>query len=259
MDQTNDKSFVIFSYSGRFAHFLRAESSASALTYPVPPRTVLLGLLGAVLGLPKDTPQIELKETMLTIIGSQNFQTHWHLGKFRKEIPAPLPNVIKAGMKGGTKPKPEKATLIRQEWLIKPSYRVIASLPEAYHNNFVERLKTKSWHYSPCLGLSEMNADLDFVAEVKASAVQKRQSLLCESIVPQDSAEIDGEELKKLLETKKPLSIQVLRMPCDLSKERVFTHRNYLIEKNGHPIPISTSKAWNITTNRLKTFSVMFL
>ena len=45
---------INFRLSGRFAHFLRAEASASALSYPVPPRTVILGILGAVLGLSKD-------------------------------------------------------------------------------------------------------------------------------------------------------------------------------------------------------------
>ena len=132
------KPFVIFSYSGRFAHFLKAEASASALSYPMPPRTVLLGLLGAVLGLSKDTPQLELKGTMLAITGNRDLQTHWHRAKLRKKIPTPLPRVVKVNMKGNN--KPELATLIRQEWLIKPNYKIIASLPKAYHNAFVEQI-----------------------------------------------------------------------------------------------------------------------
>src|SRR5215204_4090672 len=53
---------VVFEYAGRFGHFLRAEASVSALSYPVPPRTALLGMIRAVLGLEKDTPQVKLKD-----------------------------------------------------------------------------------------------------------------------------------------------------------------------------------------------------
>ena len=42
---------VRFRYQGRVGHFLRAEMNASALSYPVPPRTALLGLVGNILGL----------------------------------------------------------------------------------------------------------------------------------------------------------------------------------------------------------------
>lgn len=251
MDKVINRPIAIFSYSGRFAHFLKAEASASALSYPVPPRTVLLGVIGAVLGLPKDTPQIELDGSLLALTGGQP-QTHWHRAKFRKEIPTPLPRLVKIGMKGSD--KPEKATLIKQEWLINPSYQILASLPETYHDDFVKRLKERAWYYSPCLGLSEMNANLEFIAEATASLHREAQSLHCQSIVPQDSVDIDGE---KLLEDK--LEIQVLRMPRDLSGDRVFTHRDYLIEQRGRPIPVSTSEAWNISTSSLKPFPIMFL
>src|SRR5918995_594562 len=61
------KPAVVFEYAGRFGHFLRAEASVSALSYPVPPRTVLLGVIGAVLGLEKDTPQVELAEALISV------------------------------------------------------------------------------------------------------------------------------------------------------------------------------------------------
>jgi CRISPR-associated protein Cas5h len=254
----DSKPFVIFSYSGRFAHFLKAESSASALSYPVPPRTVLLGLVGAVMGLPKDTPQLELNGAMFAITSNPNPQTHWHRAKFRKEIPTPLPKVVNVKMKGSD--KPELATLIKQEWLIEPHYEIIAALPETYHSDFVERLRTKSWHFSPYLGLSEMNADLNFISEATGVAIREKQTLRCQSIVPQDSVKIDGGEIEKYLkESRESLKIQVLRMPYDVSEDRVFRHRNYLMERHGRPIPVLTSKAWSITTKTLNTFPIMFL
>ena len=61
---------INFRLSGRFAHFLRAEASASALSYPVPPRTVILGILGAVLGLSKDNHRLSWSQQILQSLGN---------------------------------------------------------------------------------------------------------------------------------------------------------------------------------------------
>src|SRR5215218_7998053 len=103
---------VVFEYAGRFGHFLRAEASVSALSYPVPPRTALLGMIGAVLGLEKDAPQVELADAMIAVSGPIP-RTHWHKVKLRKKLPEPLPLRVKKGDKGRS--AAEKATLIRQE------------------------------------------------------------------------------------------------------------------------------------------------
>lgn len=92
---------VVFEYAGRFGHFLRAEASVSALSYPVPPRTALLGMIGAVLGLEKDTPQVELKNAMIAVSGRIP-ETHWHRVKLRKDPPSALPRKVKAGAKGSS-------------------------------------------------------------------------------------------------------------------------------------------------------------
>lgn len=92
---------VVFEYAGRFGHFLRAEASVSALSYPVPPRPALLGMIGAVLGLEKDTPQVELKDALIAVSGPIP-ETHWHKVKLRKDPPNALPRVVKKGAKGNT-------------------------------------------------------------------------------------------------------------------------------------------------------------
>lgn len=245
------KPIVTFRYSGRFAHFLRAEASASAFSYPLPPRTVLLGVLGAVLGLAKDTPQTILKDSLIAVTGAQP-STHWHRAKFRKELPTPLPQKVKVGAKGSN--KPEKPTLIKQEWLIEPKFQVFASLPDSYHNNFVKRLKNRSWHFSPCLGLSEMVAELDFIAEGMATPLMQECTVPCHSVVIKDEVTLDGEVL-----LEQNLKIQVVRMPSDVTPDRVFSHTNYLLEREGKPIPIRTSSAWQVEGKSLEKKQIMFL
>ena len=81
-------NIVSFDYTAKFGHFLRAEANCNGLTYPVPPRTVLLGLLGAILGLDKDAPQEVLVDAHLAV-GKRVPQRMWHKTNVRKDPPAP--------------------------------------------------------------------------------------------------------------------------------------------------------------------------
>ena len=85
---------VRFRYSGRVGHFLRAEMNASALSYPVPPRTALLGLLGNILGLPKDEAPRRLGDAAIAVGGAIP-RRHYHRANVRKLFLAALPVAIR--------------------------------------------------------------------------------------------------------------------------------------------------------------------
>ena len=199
----------------------------------------------------KDTPQTLLKGASIAVSGAQP-STHWHRAKFRKELPTPLPGTLKVGIKGSD--KPEKATLIKQEWLVAPDYHITVNLPEPYHSELAERLRTKAWHFSPCLGLSEMSADLEFMAEANALPLSEEQAVSCHGVVAQDAVTVDGE---KMLGEK--LEVQVVRMPRDVTPDRIFSHANYLVERRGRPIPVKTSSAWRVTGEGSDSTHLMFL
>jgi CRISPR-associated protein Cas5h len=234
---------VVFRYRARFGHFLRAEASVSALTYPVPPRTALMGMIGAVLGLPKDTPQVELRESHIAVCGAVP-QTHWHRVKLRKDPPAALAMTVKRGAKGQKNPAPEMATLNKQEWLFGPEYEVIVSLPSAYHEEFTDRLRNRRWHYQPCMGLSEMLADLELISEGVAELLSPESIVLCGSVAHStEGTSVDG---RRTVEGGTPLAMLPLRMPREVTPERVFNHADYLIERSGRPMPLVSDRAWRI-------------
>ncbi len=240
-----EEKAVIFRYGGRFGHFLRAEASVSALSYPVPPRTALLGMIGAVLGLEKDTPQVELADALISVSGPIP-RTHWHRVKLRKDPPTPLPLSVKKGAKGTS--APEKATLIRQEWLFNPSYTVTVCLPAGYHEDLVSRLREGHWHYSPCLGLSEMPARLEYVEEGAASPLPSGSEVLCASVARRDVATLDGRRTLEASSNGEPLALLPLRMPREVTVDRVFTHADYMVERSGLPIPLRADAAYEISS-----------
>jgi CRISPR-associated protein Cas5h len=251
------RAAIVFEYAGRFGHFLRAEASVSALSYPVPPRTALLGMIGAVLGLEKDTPQVELKDALIAVSGPIP-RTHWHRVKLRKDPPAALPRKVKKGAKGSS--TDEKATLIKQEWLFEPRYTVTACLPEKHHAEFASRVREQRWHYSPCMGLSEMAARLKLVDEGTATALPAGSNVSCASVARRDSAVLDGRRTLESSGNVGPLAILPQRMPREVTEARVFTHADYLVERSGLPIPLQADSAYEIRTNDSRaTKTVIFL
>lgn len=232
---------IVFRYWGKVGHFLKAEANRTATTYPVPSRTVLLGLLGAILGLAKDEPQRSLKDAYLGL-SAKIPHTHWHTVKLRKDPPVPLPQIVKATAKSSKTSAPEKPALIRQEWLWQPDYVVYAALSEPYHEELLSRLKARRWYFTPCLGLSEMIADLSLIdnGEYEAIPLQFGKHQV-NTLVRQESGRLDTESA-----FHNGLALQSLRMPRTLTEDRVFTHASYYLERNANLIPFETGEAWKI-------------
>ncbi|MEW6327033.1 MAG: CRISPR-associated protein Cas5 [Thermodesulfobacteriota bacterium] len=230
---------INFRLSGRFAHFLRAEASASALSYPIPPRTVILGILGAVLGLPKDKPQIALEPANVAIYGRLP-KTHWHRAKLRKDPPATLPCFIKKSQKLDRNTSPEKATLILQEWLFEPSYTVSVSIPEPHHTDLKKRIIKRQWHFSPSLGLSEMIADIEYLSSDECMLLPKG-TYDVQSVFQQGMGVL---EMEKIFE--KELVIHSLQMPRTVTADRVFSHSVYFVERDGRAVPAETNQAYKV-------------
>ncbi|KFD40529.1 CRISPR-associated protein Cas5 [Peptococcaceae bacterium SCADC1_2_3] len=228
---------INFRLHGRFGHFLRADAGASALSYPVPPRTVIMGIIGAVLGLAKDQPQEFLEPMHVAVAGSIPV-THWHKAKLRKDPPESLPWMVKSTQKQDRNTGPEKATLITQEWLLNPSYEIWAALPEPYQGKLEARLREHRWHFQPSLGLSEMMTDLEYTGTIETEKLPEG-TYSVETVIRQENIQLDIENVYQ-----GKLAINLLRMPRTVTPERVFSHARYLLEKGGRPVAVRTGEAY---------------
>lgn len=47
--------FLVFDLKGKFAHFRKFYTNSSSLSYLVPPRTVIEGMVAAILGFERDS------------------------------------------------------------------------------------------------------------------------------------------------------------------------------------------------------------
>jgi len=231
---------VVFQYKGKFAHFLRAEANSSAPSYPFPSRTVLLGLAGAILGLSKDSSQEILKDANFAVSGKAE-TTHWHTANLRKDPPTPISLTIKKSDKGSS--KGQRNTIITQEWLFNPNYTVWTQMPVQYHNEFEQRIKSRTWHFSPSLGLSEMGADLIYLGSHEIVSL-KSDFYNINTVALKKKIELD---LKTALE--KNSVIKSLKMPRNVNDKREFYHEYYCYDVTGKPIYAKTDNAFNIGDN----------
>ena len=207
---------VRFSYSGRLGHFLRAEATANALTYPIPPRTALLGF-GAILGLPKDSAQ--------DVLASAKFAVHgripdrfWHKANMRKTLPNALPFSVKKSDKGSS--AEEKNTRLPQEMLWQPRFDIFASLPESHQTEFDTRIRDGRTHFTPCLGLSELIASVAWISSDTGTLLAEGEYEVG-SAVAMDRGALDAKHARN-----QQLAIQKIRMPRSVDPMRVFVHQN---------------------------------
>lgn len=237
-DHASLVSIVAFRYHARLGHFLRAESSASALSYPVPPRTVLMGLCGAVLGLEKDQPQQVLETARFAVLGGVP-RTHWHRAKLRKTAPEYLSLTMRTSQKA-PQGRDEETTLIRQELLVNPDYMVLAALPGSYHQQMAARLESARWHFTPAMGLSEFIARLEWLGQGTATALPQG-NYDCSSVTATSYATIDT---ARIFNDGLAVHLGIERLPRSVSPDRIFVHEDYYVERAGRPLPIRTAHAW---------------
>lgn len=234
---SRDMETLSLHWSAKYGHFLRAEANVNALSYPAPPRTAVLGMLGALLGLEKDALAVDLAELRIAVSGAVPAR-FWHRVKLRKDPPTALPWEIKRTQRGAENPTPEKATLLNQEWLINPHFLVHVAWPEhpARFAELVGRVRERRWHFTPCMGLSELLCDVAFVnCEIATPLPMGRH--LVQGLCPFDKVRLLAED---------GLGVHLLRLPHSVTNDRVFRHAPYCLEHRGQAYPVETAAAWRV-------------
>lgn len=240
---------VRFRWRARFGFFLRAEAPVVGLGYPVPPRTAILGLIANVLGLRKDALATELADARVALLGRCP-RTHWHACNLRKiKAMRFLPAAFSAKKPVELLLAEESNTQSRQEWLCDPDFQVVAALPAALHGDFAARVREGRTHFTPCMGLSEMIASVEHVADEVLAPLPEGTHRIHSVVRHEEGTRlVVGEVLEERLRV---LSIA---LPRTVTEDRRFTHASYFVAPEGGPLPVHTANAWQSAAG-----AVMFL
>ncbi len=165
--------------SSDFAHFSHPATIYSSLTYPVPPKTTVMGMLGAIMGLEDYlflnsikyacvVKKIEAKRSFC-FNGVKNALSELNLDK------------AGIGFKSGRKQ-------FYRELLVNPCYEIyidLSDIEKVHRDRIVELLKAKKSLYPLYMGVNFALADYRFLGVFDST--QERGDADLDSIVPLDS------------------------------------------------------------------------
>lgn len=237
---------LILKLKGKFAHFRKFYTNSSSLSYSVPPRTTIIGLIAAILGYERDSYyEIFSKDKLKVSIKKDN-----SIRKIMQSI-----NYIKA-----TSPKsifePKEHTQIPLEILTGDDgvkYTIyISSSDKSLMDELEYRVKNNKYAYSPYLGAGPFNCTFEFcermnVEPKKSEELVKISTLINSKYIAEGSIDIFENDNLKLLKE---------RMPVEFLKDReIGSMASYIYDENGHSLKLKL----NTEFVRLKNENIVFM
>lgn len=221
---------LVFDVWSEYAHFRKFFTTTSPLTFSLPPRTALCGLMGAVLGFPKETylnqfPRkkatfaVRLLNPVKKVVFSENLIDTNAIKSM---------NVIK------------QHTRIKFEFLKDPKFRIYFSHtdPEVYSAAW-EMLSHHRCVYTPCMGLSEHIANFSYVGEYPVTRIENTGEVSIDSAIPKDQV------LSVRFEPGKEYMTETL--PNEMAADRtVHEYQQFMFERNCKPIAASVNHYYEL-------------
>lgn len=225
------REFVMFDVAADMAHFRRQYAITTALTYAIPPRTALCGLVGAVLGLPKNESLVNFVDE-LAIFGLQILRS---VRTAHVSINLVQTKDNKWFRLKGENPR----TAMRYEVIREPRFRIMFSHP-TLRASLEDALNNKETSYTPSLGLAWMIAWFEGDCSVESAELVLDDTGTQRLLSPVRSDDIQGEILWNV-----DGLYQRVRMPAEMQPDRQVTrYESYIIDTMGNAIETSLKRYW---------------
>ncbi len=224
--------FLIFDIRGDYAHFKKYYTTSSPLTFSIPPRTALIGLISAIIGIDKDKyldvmtkDRAKIAVRVMSLIKKVRMTQNLINTKDGYWIP------VKRG-------RHEPRTQIRFEYLKDPHFRIyFQHTDDGIYKSLKENLETHRSVYTPYLGISELIADFTFISESTISEkLDGKEFIDIHTVIPLDKeTKIELEHGKKYFKE---------RIPIEMLPKRIVTeYRDVLYEIEGNTIKAKVKDA----------------
>ncbi len=205
---------LVFDAWGDYAHYRKIYTTTSPLTYSIPTKTSLAGLIGAIIGLEKDSYHdlfnqrgFKVAVRLLNPVEKTTMNINLTDTKY--------PNAIRDG----------RRTQIPFEFLRNPRYRIYVSIEDSdtYHR-LKQALSSEHTHFTPCLGLSECIASIKFVGEYAAKPKKVKAETHIVAAVDTRKNNILFQPKKHYCREKMPLQMDGSRQVLEFGDIAFETH-----------------------------------
>jgi CRISPR-associated protein Cas5h len=240
----NEDRLLVFELSGEYGHFRKFNTTTSPLTYSIPTRMALTGILGAVLGIERERSPGRFPEGITPIqelFGSTQCDLAIQLLAPVRKVSMGF-NLIDTGKEGASFFNIKKGgrTQIEFELLKNPVFRVFVRLKDSgLFDSLTQRFFDRKHHFTPYLGLSQFTAILK--NPTLTNVVHRIGGI---SPIPISSAvnlsAIAGDQP---IEFDQRVHYYVETMPMELSRERIVTrYGEILVDANSGAVRVNTSE-----------------
>lgn len=227
------ENLLVFDIEGTFAHFRKGYTTTSPLTYDFPPRTVLIGMLGAILGYDENSyiEEFPLKKCRIGIRILKSgykirLKENWREGPGGK---AEMKNVSQVGLE-----------VLRFPSF--PSYRIyLHHIEKEIFDDIKNYLNKGESVFNPYLGIREFVCKLKYIDAPPFKKQPEDDIVKILSVVPEDPQNPYSSE--DIDDTK--MHDYILRrdiVPNETLKGREFKRIAALYEANGKPLWIKPKR-----------------
>jgi CRISPR-associated protein Cas5h len=219
---------LAFDLWGPYGHFRKIYTTTSPLTYSIPPRTAVTGLIAAILGIDKNeylkhfskedaNIAIQILNPVKKVTLSQNLIDTKTAGKMMNEI--------------------KQRTQIRFELLKDPKYRIYVKHSDAgLMKKLTDYVKEHRSVYTPCLGLSEHIANFSLNDLYESENFDTDEIIRIATVIPE----------KRIKEIKIEDEFEYVQenLPNEMTPKRVVTeYSSIILEQNTRAIKASVENA----------------
>ncbi|WP_040214146.1 type I-B CRISPR-associated protein Cas5b [Clostridium polynesiense] len=233
---------LVFDIIGKFGHFRKFYTNSSSLSYSVPPRTTIMGIIAAVMGYERDS-YYSLLHSSRCGIALRKISINRRIMQTVNYIKADSPKLIY---------NPKNHTQIPLELLTSEEelrFRVyFTHEDEGILEELKERVYNKKFHYSPYLGSASFNCSLNYVAYEEGKVYETYEPMPISTVinlnkVKENSIDIFKDKLFLIRE----------RMPRDIREGRIPERAEpYLLEDKGKQIRAAVKEEIIKVTYRFK-------
>ncbi|HOV46051.1 MAG TPA: type I-B CRISPR-associated protein Cas5b [Exilispira sp.] len=235
-----DKVFV-FNVWGDYAHFRKIYTTTSPLTYSFPPRTALVGLISAIIGIDKN-------------------EYIYHFSKEKAFLALKIISPIKKvrigenliDTKSGHSIKMhiiKNRTQIRYELVKNPSYRIYFwHKDNKIYDTLKEFVQQHKCVYTPYFGLSELLCNFEYFGEYNIKGpIRIDEEVELSSCIPVNIIKKPNFEIEKEYFTE--------TIPIEMKENRiVMEYQEVLYERQGKNILMVVDNYWELENNEKIVF-----
>lgn len=216
---------LVFDIEGDYAHFKKIYATTSAITYPIPPKTTLYGLIWAIGCIAKS----ENKNLYLKYFSDKQCLLGINI---LRQIETQRINInLRPKLGRLNENDNRKPTMI--EYIYKPKYRIYFSHENhELYNSVKTNLEKKTTIYTPTLGLANLMAHINYIGEFEAEKKVSNNLITINSVCPK--TKFKEFDLENLMDNE---IIEQSMYSIEIDLDRNITERDdILMDRTAKPI-----------------------